>query len=60
VTWVVPLSQSYVSLQRSQAALLPLAVLVRKLPRRVVIALAVAAVPVAAVMEKLFLQGKIV
>ena len=60
VTWVAPLSQSYVSLQRSQAALLPLAVLLRRLPRPLVIALAVVAVAVAVVMERLFLQGKIV
>jgi hypothetical protein len=60
VAWLVPLSQSYVSLQRSQAALLPLAVLLPRLPRPVVIALAVAAIAVAVAMEKLFLDGKIV
>jgi hypothetical protein len=60
VTWVVPLSQSYVSLQRSEAALLPLAVLLPRLPRPVVVVFAVAAVGVAIVMEKLFLDGKIV
>jgi drug/metabolite transporter (DMT)-like permease len=60
VTWAMPLSQAAVSIQRSQAALLPLAVLVRRLPRPLVIALVVAAVAVAVAMEKLFLQGKIV
>jgi hypothetical protein len=60
VTWAAPLSQAAVSLQRSQAALLPLAVLVRRLPRPVIFMLAVAAIPVAVAMEKLFLQGKIV
>jgi hypothetical protein len=60
VTWIVPLSQSYVSVQRSQAALLPLAVLLRRLPRPLVVVFAGAAVGVAVVMEKLFLDGKIV
>jgi hypothetical protein len=60
VTWAWPLSQADVSIQRSQAALLPLAILVRRLPRPLVIILIVAAVAVAVAMEKLFLQGKIV
>lgn len=60
VAWLVPLSQSYVSLQRSQAALLPVAVLLPRLPRPLVVAFAVAAVVVAVLMETLFLDGKIV
>ena len=60
VTWIVPLSQSYLSLQRSQAALLPLAVLLRRLPRPFVLVFAGIAVGVGIVMEKLFLEGKIV
>jgi hypothetical protein len=59
-TWAVPLSQAAVSIQRSQAALLPLAIAVRRLPRRVMLALVVLAVLIALAMEKLFLQGKIV
>jgi len=59
-TWLVPLSQAAVEVQRSQAALLPLAIFVPRLPRPVAIALVVAAVVIAAAMEKLFLQGRIV
>ena len=58
-TWALPLSQAAVSIQRSQAALLPLAILLRRLPRPLLFALIAAAVPVAVAMEKLFLQGKI-
>jgi hypothetical protein len=58
-TWALPLSQAAVSLQRSQAALLPLAVLVLRLPRALIAAFVVAAIPVAVCMEKLFLEGKI-
>jgi hypothetical protein len=59
-TWLLPLSQAAVSIQRSQAALLPLAVLIRRLPRPMLFVLTVLAVPVALAMEKLFLEGKIV
>jgi hypothetical protein len=59
-TWALPLSQAAVSIQRSQAALLPLAVSVRRLPRPVILLLVVVAVPIAVAMVKLFLQGKIV
>jgi hypothetical protein len=59
-TWALPLSQAAVSVQRSQAALLPLAVLVRRLPKPLLVALILAAIPVAVAMEKLFLEGKIV
>jgi hypothetical protein len=60
VTWAVPLSLAAVSFQRSQAALLPLAVILRRLPRPVLYALVLAAVAVAVAMEKLYFQGKIV
>lgn len=60
VTWVVPLGANYLSLQRSQAALLPVAVLFRRLPLPLVVAFALAAVAVGVLMEKLFLEGKIV
>jgi hypothetical protein len=59
-TWLLPLSQAAVSIQRSQAALLPLAVSLRRLPRPLALILIVVAVPLAVLMEKLFLQGKIV
>jgi hypothetical protein len=60
VTWIVPLSQNYLSLQRSQAALLPVVVLFRRLPRPLVLLFTAAAVVVGVLMEKLFLDGKIV
>jgi hypothetical protein len=59
-TWLVPLSQSVVALQRAHAALLPLAVLVARLPRPVLIPLAAAAIPVAVLMEVAFLRGTVV
>lgn len=59
-TWALPLAQANVSLQRSQAGLLPLAVLVARLPRPLLYALVVAAAAVAVAMEKLFLDGRIV
>jgi len=59
-TWLLPLSQAAISIQRSQAALLPLAVSLRRLPRPLLLVLIVLAVPVAVAMEKLFLEGKIV
>jgi hypothetical protein len=60
VSWIVPLGANYLSLQRSQAALLPVVVLFRRLPRPLVFAFAAAAVVVGVVMEKHFLDGKIV
>ena len=60
VTWAFPLSQTNVSISRSQAALLPLALLVGRLPRLVALAFVVAAVIIAVTMEKLFLQGSLV
>ncbi|MFL5950852.1 MAG: hypothetical protein ACJ74M_04535 [Gaiellaceae bacterium] len=60
VTWIVPLGQSYLSVQRSQAALVPVVVLFRRLPRPLVVVFAVAAIAVAVLVEKLFLEGKIV
>lgn len=58
-TWALPLSQGAVSIQRSQAALLPLAILVHRLPRPVALVLVAACVPVAILMELLFLDGKL-
>ncbi len=59
VTWLVPLSQADVEIQRSQAALLPLAIFVPRLPRPLVGVLVLVAIAVAAAMEKLYLQGRI-
>lgn len=55
--WALPLSQSMVSVDRGQAVLLPLAVLVARLPAPVAWALALTAAAIAVVMEKLFLDG---
>jgi hypothetical protein len=59
-TWAFPPSQGNVSISRSQAALLPLALLVSRLPRPFAFALVIAAAAVAVAMEKLFLQGVLV
>ena len=59
-TWALPLAQTNVSLPRSQATLLPLAVLVARLPGPLALVLTAAAAAVAIPMEKLFLHGLIV
>ena len=56
-TWALPLSQSAVSAQRGQATLLPVAVLVARLPPRLAWALALAAAAIAVWMEKYFLDS---
>lgn len=56
-TWALPLSQTNVSDQRGEAALLPLAILVARLPWPLSLALAAAAAAIALPMEKLFLDG---
>jgi hypothetical protein len=60
ITWIAPLSQSALSLQRSQAALLPISVLVRHLHLAVQLALIAVAFVAAAAMENLFFHGDIV
>jgi hypothetical protein len=55
-TWALPLSQTGVSAQRGQASLLPLAILVARLPARLVWALALAAAMIAVWMERYFLD----
>jgi len=60
VTWVFPLMQANLSQQRGQAALLPLALLARRLPRALLITLVIASAAVAIMMEKLFLHGVLV
>lgn len=58
-TWALPLSQAF-SVQRGQAALLPLAVLVARLPSRLAWSLAVAAAAIAVWMESYFLDGTLI
>ena len=60
VTWALPLAQTNVSLPRGQATLLPLAVLVARLPGPLTLVLTAAAAAVAIPIEKLFLHGLIV
>jgi hypothetical protein len=59
-TWALPMAQTGVSLPRSQATLLPLAVLVARLPAPLTLVLAAAAVAIAIPVENLFLHGRIV
>jgi hypothetical protein len=59
-TWLFPLTQANLSQQRSQAALLPLALLARRLPPALLITLVIASIAVAIMMEKLFLHGVLV
>jgi hypothetical protein len=55
-TWALPLSQSGVSVQRGQATLLPLAILVARLPVRLAWPIALAAAGLAVWMEHHFLD----
>lgn len=57
--WALPLSQS-ASVHRGQAALLPLAVLVGRLPAKLAWCLAAASAVVALLLEKYFLTGALV
>jgi hypothetical protein len=59
-TWILPHAQANVSTYRSQAALLPLALLVRRLPAPLVLAIVVAAAALCVPMAELFLQGRLV
>jgi hypothetical protein len=56
-TWLFPLTQANLSQQRGQVALLPLTLLVRKLPPALLVVLVIASAVIAIAMEKLFLQG---
>ena len=58
-TWALPLSQA-LSVQRGQAALLPLAVLVARLPARLAWPLVIAAAAIAVWMETYFLDGTLI
>jgi hypothetical protein len=59
ITWAFPLTQANVSLYRSQAALLPLALLVRWLPAPLLFLVAGAALWLSVPMGQLFLQSKL-
>jgi cbb3-type cytochrome oxidase subunit 3 len=58
--WAFPLTQAHVSLYRSQAALLPLAILVARLPVVLIYVIAGAAAWLTVPMTILFLQAKLV
>jgi hypothetical protein len=60
VTWLLPHAQANLSVYRSQAALLPLALLVRRLPPVLLVAVVVVAVGLSVPMIQLFLDGKLV
>jgi hypothetical protein len=60
VAWAAPLTQANVSVWRSQDALLPIAPLVGRLPRRIVIAIVAAAIVVGVASARLFFEGGLV
>ncbi len=59
-TWALPLSQTVVAVYRGHAALLPLAILVARLPAKLAWTLAVGAVVIAVWIEYYFLAGTLV
>jgi hypothetical protein len=59
-TWMLPVALNNISLPRSQAALLPLALLVGRLPSKLAVPVVIAALVLAVAMEKLFLQSVLV
>jgi hypothetical protein len=60
VTWAFPATQANVSLWRSNAALMPLAVLVARLPRPLLAAAVIAAAAIASPVAWLFFQGRLI
>jgi hypothetical protein len=60
MAWAVPVSETYVATYRGEAALLPLALLVRRLPRPLGIAITVAAAVLAVSMTKLYLRNYLI
>ena len=58
--WAAPLTQGNLSLYRSEAALVPAAVLLRKLPRPIVVALCAGAVLISIPMAVLFFERRLV
>src|SRR5439155_8719545 len=59
-TWALPLSQGNISVQRSQAALLPAAVLVARLPRPLLVVAIAAAVALSIPVARLYFDGLLV
>jgi hypothetical protein len=60
VTWALPLSQGNISVQRSQAALLPVAVLVARLPRPLLVVAIAATVALSIPVARLYFDGLLV
>jgi hypothetical protein len=58
-TWALPLTQTGVSAQRGQATLLPIGILVARLPARIAWPLALAATVLAVWMERYFLDSRL-
>jgi hypothetical protein len=60
VTWAVPLTQGNISVQRSQAALAAIAVLVARLPRTLLVASVVLAVAISVPVASLYFDGLLI
>jgi hypothetical protein len=60
VTWAMPLTQGNISVQRSQAALAPLAVLVARLPRPVLLVAVAAVVALSEPVARLYFDGRLI
>ena len=60
VTWAVPLTQGNISVQRSQAALAPIAVLVARLPRPLLVAAVCVVVAVSVPVARLYFDGLLI
>jgi hypothetical protein len=60
VTWAMPLTQGNISVQRSQAALAPLAVLVARLPRPVLVVVIAAVVALSEPVAHLYFDGRLI
>jgi hypothetical protein len=58
-TWLIPQATTHVDLSRTEAALLPLAILVARLPGVVAGSIVVAAIALSVPLEVSYLQGKI-
>jgi hypothetical protein len=58
--WFVPLTQANVSIWRSQAALLPIAPIVARLPRRIGLAAAAVCAIIGAALSRLYFEGRLV
>jgi hypothetical protein len=58
--WAFPLTQASVSVWRSHAALLPIALVVARLPRAVAVAAVAALVTLSVPMARLFFEGRLI